>query len=167
MRISRERASELLEAIPDMVGREYFEAIAEGTLPQYFLELFQTLQLFSDDLPGERLVAEWHPDYPYMKCRGNCIISVNLSLSRAVADRIIKDDGVVGKVSRFGEHEWNFQKGSKGEYWTQPEEIDLINDTLDTVISHLNKEYELNDNREVVEQKFQVQLAKTRKGWGV
>jgi len=164
----RERALEALNGkAGDVVDRKYLEAIVNETLPQHFLDICQWFQLYSDDLPGERLVDIWHPDYPMMKCRGSVISGISMTLRRAVKDSVIKSSDIIKKMEDYQKHDWNFQKGAKGEYWTSLEEIDLINDTLDTVIEHLKQEYTLKDNIDSLKQKFQEVLVQRRQDWEV
>ncbi len=164
----RERAIEVLQEHPGILpDREYYEAIVNETLPQFHLDRFQWFQLHSDALPGERLVDIWHPDYPMMKCRGSVIFKISLGLYRAVEDKVIKSRDVINSVEDYRAYDWNFQKGSKGEYWTSPEEIELINNTLAAVIGYLKQEYALKDNIESLKQKFQAELIRRRQIWEV
>lgn len=164
----RERAIEVLQGkTGDIVDREYFEAIANETLPQYFLDRFQWYKLYSDDLPGERLVDIWHPDFPMMKCRGSIIFGISGELTTAVKDKVIKSNEIIGMVKYYKKYDWNFQKEAKGEYWTSSEEIDLINNTLEAVIKHLNQEYKLEDNIDSIKQEFQKVLIQRRQGLDV
>jgi len=162
----RERAFEVLkDHTDDFIGRKYIEAIANETLPQYFLDRFQWFHLYSDDLPGERLVDVWHPDYPLMKCRGNVIYGISGELRNSVKDGVIKSSDIIDKVEYYRKYNWNFQKEAKGEYWTNQEEIDLINGTLEAVIGYLKQNYSVKDNIELLKIRFQEDLIHVRKMW--
>jgi hypothetical protein len=166
MTTRRERTIEILQEEIDPASREYFEAIVNETLPQYYLDCFRSHKLWSDDLPGKRLVGVWHPDYPLMKCRGNFVWGLSGALRGAIGNKVVKSSEVIKKVKDFVKHDWNCFKGRKGEYWTQPEEISLINDTLDFVITYLNQEYKLEDNTDLLKQKFSEEMVRVRKLWG-
>lgn len=159
-----ERAKEILNEQPaEFPMREYFEALANESLQQYYLDRFKVFQLYSDLLPGEKLVGLWHPDYPMMKCRGTCVTGIGFDLKLAISDKVIKSKEIIEKADFFRNYNWNFQKGKKGEYWTTPEEIVLINNTLDPVAEYLNGEYTLKDNGDLLKTKFQEILIEARK----
>lgn len=150
-----------------MANREYLEAIVNETLPQYYLDKLLWYQLYSDDLPRERSVDIWHPDFPMMKCRGSVITSIDQELGGGVNDRVIKSSEVIDRVRSYREYDWNFRKGANREFWTSPEEIDLINNTLIAVIAYLKQEYILSDNINSIKQRFQEVLIQRRKVWDV
>ncbi len=167
MATKRERALEVIQNTEgDFPGKEYLEALVNDTLPRYFLDIFQTFRFYSDDLPKD-MAREWHPDYPWMKCRGNVITSISISLFKAVNDGVIKDKEVVDLISYFRGRDWNFEKGQKGECWTSQEEIELINVTLDAVIGVLVREYGLVNNVDEIKSKFEEELVQERKRWSV
>jgi len=83
MKYTPEQAQQVLaENTGSLPLRDFFEALRDGELPTYFCQALARYRLYSDDLPGPRLVAEWHPDYPQMKCRGHAIIGIVGELRR-------------------------------------------------------------------------------------
>jgi len=137
----------------------FWEAIRDGILPQWYLDRFRLFRDdYSDDLPGIDLDKN-DPDYRYLrlkatydhptgnklKCRKNVIRSIYGHFQGAINQEVIVDEGVIEVIESFGSRDWECDKGDKGEHWTTPEEIDLINDTLDVVISHLEEAYDLGD----------------------
>jgi hypothetical protein len=136
-------------ALIDMEGRDfgwttrYFEAIRDGELPSFYGQVFASFKLYSDDLPGHRLVSEWHPDYPVMKCRAHTIIGIIGYLSAGTEDEVITDENLKTTINEFIAGPWNSSRpgASKGEFWTTPEEIQRMNTMLDTVIAYLEKTY--------------------------
>jgi len=76
MAYSKEHARDILKEISNGPEKEYFEAIVNETLPQYYFNELQILLLYSDKLPRHILVDISHPDYPFMKCRGTAIIGI-------------------------------------------------------------------------------------------
>jgi len=166
MAYSKESARGILEKISkDAPMREYFEAIVNETLPQYYFNELQILLLYSDKLPRHILADIWHPDYPFMKCRGNVIIGIGLKLQGLIRDNIVEDESVVDVVNKYKKYNWNFQKGSKGEYWTSRKEISLINRTLKTVTTHIKDKYELEHDPDSIRKKFEDRLSEARKPW--
>lgn len=167
MTYSKENAREVLKEISNGPEKEYFEAIVDETLPQYYFNELQILLLYSDKLPKQVLVDISHPDYPLMKCRGNVIIGIGLKLQKLLADNMVEDERVVDVVNKYKKHNWNFQKGSKCEYWTSRSEINLINRTLKTVTTHIKDKYGLNSDSGTIQRKFEDRLAETRKIWKI
>jgi len=122
--------------------RPLYEAVLSGKLPQYYFSELKRFKSYSDALPSEGLVGEWHPDYPFMKCRGNTIICISLALQATADEGLIKSECVLNAIERYRAQDWGFHKG-KHISRTTPEEIKLINDTLDIVIGYLEREYNL------------------------
>jgi hypothetical protein len=136
--------------------KDYFEAIVNNQLPKYYLEQLLEKRSYSDDLPEpaispdhpnykfERLAArDNHPAYPKLKCRGNAICEISMTLRASVDDKVVTGEEALKAIDDFMSHDWNYCKGGKGENWTTPEEIQLINKTLDTVISCIKDDYKL------------------------
>ena len=104
---------------------------------------------YSDDLPFhenkyKRLALVWDsPAYPNFKCRGNVMVGISLTLQAAMYEGIVKDPSIILAINKLRYYNFNAFRGSKGEYWTTPDEIKLINDTLDTVMDYLKREYRL------------------------
>lgn len=119
----------------------YFEAIRDGELPRYYCHVFASFKLYSDDLPQNRLVEEWHPDYPAMKCRGHAIMGITSQLRGGITDEVITDEQLKIAINEFIAGPWNCSRGRKGEYWTTQGEIQRMNTMLDTVITYLEKTY--------------------------
>ena len=120
----------------------FCEAVLSGKLPQYYFSELKRFKSYSDALPSEGLVGEWHPDYPNMKCKGNTIIGISLTLQATADEGLIKSEYVLNAIERYKLQDWSFHKG-KYISRTTPEEIKLINDTLDTVMGYLESEYGL------------------------
>lgn len=128
--------------------RPFYESVINNRLPQHYYDELKKRRNYSDDLPFhedafERLeLALNHPEYPFLKCRGNTIVGIGLKLTSAIDERIIKDPSVIAAILDFRQHDWNAFKG-KGKYWTTPAEIEYINKTLDLVIDCLKRTYNL------------------------
>jgi hypothetical protein len=166
MALTKERALEVLNGNPDnSLPFPYLEAIANETLPQYYFDEIQIHKLYSDELPEHKLVAEWHTEYPLMKCRGNVIIGIGATFQGLLNDKIVEDQEIVNSIKRFRGYDWEFQKGYKGEYWTSREEINFINKTLRTVAIHIKNKYRLEDNTDSIQKKYKDRLTETRKSW--
>ena len=166
MHSAKERACEVLEGMPDgYVTRPYFEAMASETLPKYYFDELQIRLLYSDELPNRRSVAEWHPDYPLMKCRRNVIFGISMTLQDLMRHKIVEDPGIVGVIETFKGYDWNCQKHLKDERWTSREEIVLINRTLKTVTGHIKDKYGLKEDHDSIRKKYKERLAEERKTW--
>ncbi|GEM_PF-2357661 len=126
-----------------------YEAKLNGKLPQYYLGELARKRAYSDDLPFhedkyKRLALVWDsPHYPGFKCLGNVIIGISLTLQGAMYEGLVKDPPVILAINNFRYHNFSALRGAKGEYWTTPEEIKYINDTLDLVIDCLKREHNL------------------------
>ncbi len=134
------------------------KAMADGTLPEYYLSKLKWCRSFSDELP-EPDVDETHPDYRYLKlqamrthpaypnlkCRLSNLGHIHRALSSSIDYEVIVDDMVIQKIKEYGDHDFNGEKGNgpKGEYWTTRAEIDLTNETLDLAIAHIKETYGL------------------------
>ena len=165
MAYSKEHARDILKEISNGPEKEYFEAIVNETLPQYYFNELQMYLLYSDKFPHHILADIRHPDYPFMKCRGTAIIGIGLKLQGLIRDNIVEDQSVVDVVSKYRAHDWSFQKGSKGEYWTSRKEINLINRTLKTVTTHIKDKYGLEHDSDSIRKKFEDRLSEVRKPW--
>jgi len=120
-----------------------FRAIVDGNLPRYYHEELMRKRAYSDYCQPGRLVAEWHQDYPHMKCRVGVIVGIGLDLQSMISEEVITDDGLKEKIRQFLSRDWEGQKGAKGQFWTTGEEIDLINDMLDDTMVYLKRTYGL------------------------
>ena len=118
--------------------REYFRAVVREELPSHFLSVFKIFASYSDDLPS-RLVGQWHPAYPNMKCRVRVILGIRLNLQECLHHSLIHDAEIEFKIRKYLHHDWASQKGA----WTTPAEMNIINDTLHAVINYLQREYKL------------------------
>jgi len=78
-----------------------------------------------------------------MKCRANVITGISLSLQGVIEDEVLTGQDHRELVEGYRTREWNAFKGSKGEYWTSPEEIEFINSTLDTIIASIKEVYHI------------------------
>jgi len=136
--------------------RPFFEAVISGKLPQYYYKDLKEKRAWSDDIPFHedsytRLKLGWgHPGYPHLKCRGNCIVSISLSLQATIEEAMVKDKSVIEAVKKYVNYPWNAFKGKKGEFWTTPDEIAFINKTLDIVMGYLEREYNLEPEKEFI-----------------
>ena len=144
MRYTYARAVEIMKEDKGKVTphNEIFKAIVDGKLPQYYLNKLVSFRAYSNDLPGPRLVGEWHPHYPLMKCRGNVITAISLAIQGAVEQGLIDDERIISLINDFRHYKWNVFEG-KYTSWTTSEEIKFMNDTLDVVINHLCDKYGL------------------------
>ncbi len=147
------------------LDRDYVEALANETLPKYYHDIFGFFRLHSDDLPKKGLVGEWHPHYPLMKCRGNVIIGISLSLRGAVTDGVFTEPDDLSVVEYFRNYNWTFQTGAKGEVWTSRYEIEFINTTLDFAMSRIRERYGVKHDQESVQKKFFDELKRRRESY--
>lgn len=161
-----ERAKKILNEQPaDFPLKDYLEAMVNETLHLYYSDRLKILRMYSDDLPTGVLVGPWHPKYPMMKCRGNVIVGVGGTIQTAVNDGVVKNKDVVAKLKYYRTHDWNYAKGAKGEFWTLPEEINLINNTLDSMVNYIDREYGIEDRTSFLDEKFQELLNHARESF--
>ncbi|MBI3623305.1 hypothetical protein HY212_04490 [Candidatus Pacearchaeota archaeon] len=148
-RISPERAAEILLEKPnlDEALKSYFIAARDGKLPQYYLKRFKHKRdNFLNDLPAVdvRNLATLSDDGKTFigdnyKCRGNYIFGLSATFSSAINDGIIADPCITQEVEIFRQHDFRYLHNE----FTTREEIDLINNILDLVISHIAEKYYL------------------------
>lgn len=153
MKISIEQAAAVLDSGRELFGNEdLFKAIRDGTVQEYYTDIFRSYRWdYSDDLPEpdvprshERYVfyrlqaTDLHPSSPRMKCRGNVIFGLAGHLEHC-KDNVgpPAERGLSELHRQYVEYPWNYQRGGKGEYWTQQEEIDFMNQTLDAALDLL------------------------------
>lgn len=170
MPITPEQAKESLSSYKSPFHNEgrdglklYLEAIMNNELPQYFLDQFHRRLQYSDDLPEKRLVSIWHPEFPYMKCRGMFITETSAKLNSCIKHQVISDPQVVKAISDFDNRDWEFRKGGLGEVWTTQEEIDFINSTLTLVTQHIEETHGVSANLEEIREQLEVDRAHYRK----
>ena len=141
-RYSIEQARRALEATPsNMEGlRAYWIAIAEGKLPEYYLErLVHKKTDYSDELPATDVRALIDSQIPIptrltqYKCQGNFVVSLSLDLQGAVEDGVITDDTLKQEVSDFVRSDLEFKVGDLNN----PNRISRINTILDRTIFYL------------------------------
>ena len=130
-----------IESVPEPL-RPYFEAMENGTLPQYYLDrLRHKRDDYLDDLPDvdvRRLATlddKGHFVGDNYKCRSNYISGLAGTLSAAIDDGVITDSELVEKIQSFRQHDF---RHSHGEF-TTPQEIDMINQILADVIQYLEE----------------------------
>ncbi|MBD3318349.1 hypothetical protein GF342_00390 [Candidatus Woesearchaeota archaeon] len=97
--------------------------------PLDYLAVFEELRRYDDDLPN-REFDDWHPSWPKLKGRGNSIVGLLLYLHLGQRQGLFGDE-----VEGCLRHEWSVKSGR----YTTPEEIKLINRTLDYVIEYLRE----------------------------
>ncbi len=155
---SREKVAQMLkENSPPPPLRAKYEAIAEGRYLEYLLSKLRKYRYeYSDDLPESNvpptdpdyaahrlLEAELsNPSYPRLKCRGNVIIGISLTLREIVDEEFIKESAILQRINDWKSSEFNAFKG-KGKAFTTPEEIARMNTVLDATIAYIEKEYDL------------------------
>ena len=166
MKYSPEMARYLFAVNSEKSWQDFFEALRDGELPTYYCQKFAFKRLFSDDLPYHRLVDSWHPDFPEMKCRGMKIIGRVRELRQCKEQEVIKDPDVINYLDLFINREWNFSRGSRGQYWTTREEIDLINTTLDRVIHSIETTYGITTDWEEARKMLHEERGISRKAYG-
>lgn len=146
MPITKEDARRVLkeEKLPPFMHK-YFKAIVEGTQPKYYLNEFRQTKSYSDVLISdyESLVKQQYSGNENIKARANVILWICLQLDSLVEQEIIKDEKLIAQIGAFRHRGWNCFKGKKGEYFTTPEELKIINTMLDTVIDYLKAAYSL------------------------
>ncbi len=119
----------------------FYKAVLGGKLPQYYLDTLKEYKARSDDLPPE-LLSVTDPRYGKMKCLDNAIVGLSLTLQGTIEEGLVNDPSIMAAIEKFTKHNWNAFKGV-GKAMTTPEEIKLINDTLDIVIGYLKTKYKL------------------------
>ena len=88
-RYSIESARQAIQENPDMFegSRSYFEAIINGTLPEYYRERFQRLKSdYSDDLPSVdvRSFTIYSDRFIQYKCQGNYVVGLCQALNGVI-----------------------------------------------------------------------------------
>jgi hypothetical protein len=157
MKISPAHAADILAKNPGMPKRvaAAFEAARDGQLAQFYLErLRERRHEYCDDVPEPavppthpayaalRLQATWdHPRSERLKCRAHFIIGLTSVLESIVENEFIEDPAIPAQFTRFREHSWQAFKGSKGMYWTTPEEIAFMNKTMDVFLEPMERTY--------------------------
>jgi len=157
----------LMEDVGDVPEREFFEALRDEKLPDFFCQRLAFFRLYSDDLPGSQLVGEWHPDFPQMKCRNIVIGAIMHYIECCVEYNIVTDADLTASMVEFTKTQWHSNKGSQRENWTTREEIDLMNATLDRVISAIETTYGITTDWEKARQRLDEERKIRRKEWGV
>jgi len=125
----------------------YIEAREEGTLPQFYLELFHDLKHnYTDELPEEDVRNHIEIDQETglwkglnYKCRGNYIVGLSSWLQGAIEDSVITENLIQGEINSFRKHSFNFERGE----FTSQKEINMMNKVLDIVIENLSEEQPL------------------------
>ncbi len=139
MGYSKEQAERVLQENPEIDGsmRSYFQAIVEGTLPEYYLDLFTHKKTdYSDESPSvdvRTLIDDPHRLTKY-KCQGNYVVGLSLSLQQAVSDGIITDGGLKRKIEDFRNSDLDFQVGDPNN----SSRINRINGILDKTLGHIS-----------------------------
>ena len=153
MKIRVEQATAVLESGQNLgPNKDLFRAIREGTVRDYYRDVFENYRWrYSDDLPEPEVASdhedyifyrlqatEEHPSSPHMKCRGNVISGLQAHLGHCKDNAGPPNEAELAELHRrYATYPWNWQKGGKGEYWTTQEEIDFINETLDIALDLL------------------------------
>lgn len=140
-----EEARESIQTFPNMVPslKFYFEAVIGGYLPEYFFSFLNHRRGFSDELIDGELKEKFHPDYPFIKGSESSIYGTFSLLQDLIIEEFITDIDKINQICDFRFYKWNVAKGETGENLTTSEEIDYINQTLDSIISHFQQNYEL------------------------
>ncbi|AKM79391.1 MAG: hypothetical protein UX85_C0002G0086 [Candidatus Beckwithbacteria bacterium GW2011_GWB1_47_15] len=143
MKIIKEAAAQMLVLPNRPLDATYYEAIVNGTLPEFYLHSFQVYRGYSDALP-DQLVDGFNSEYPLMKCRTHFLTGLMNRLKHSVEDEIITDTGMAVTIDEFCQFDWQANRsGSKSEFMTTPNEIEKINSMLDLIVSHLKQKYDL------------------------
>jgi len=152
-RITPEQAREALANPPsDPKFREatdlYLTAIAEGRLPQYYLDKFiDKRNNYSDELPNEDVrlriqhqQAMWlrtrqgpKPRIRQYKCEGGFIRILVGDLRGTIRNGVITDPILIEEINTFGNSDLNFQVGDPKNV----ERLACVNGVLDRVIGYL------------------------------
>lgn len=121
----------------------FFNAIIYAKLPQHYLERFRHYKGHSDVLISDydSYVKQIYSGKENFKGRVNVIIGISLELDSIVDQGIVKDERLLAHIKYFRGRDWNAERGKKGEYFTTPTELRLINTMLDTVIEYLKATY--------------------------
>ncbi len=89
------------------------------------------------------------------------------ALRRFTELEIIQDRDLKQSIVVFTKRQWNGLRGKKGEYWTTHEEINLINTTLDRVISHIETIFGITTDWEKARQRLNEERKIRRKSFGI
>lgn len=139
-RYSKEIAIQVLEKnldIPEGL-KEYFGAIRDDTLPQYYLkELLIKRNDYSDETPPVD-VRSLIPDSERLtrfKCQGNYVLGLCLTLKTAMEDGVVSDSGTKREIDQFLASDLNFKVGDPANQ----QRIGRINKVLNRLIGELGK----------------------------
>jgi len=136
-RYSIESVTRALQENPDMPdgARRYFEAVRNGTLPQYYREELQRKKGdYSDETPPvdvRSIISDTERLTKY-KCQGNYVVGLCSTLRGAVEDGVVYG-GIQSDVQQFLESDLNFQVGDPANR----QRIGRINKILDKVLAKL------------------------------
>ena len=141
---SKETALDALTRVQESMiwNKKYFIAIIEDNLLEYYFERFVfKKENYSDELPKLRIGSAGTPQaYKTRcshKCQANYIVGLRTTLGDLIRDDMIDDPNLMKKIKKYRSHRF---KCVDGDFTTQ-EEIDLMNNILDDVISYLWVEY--------------------------
>jgi hypothetical protein len=139
MGYSKEQAERVLQENPEIDGsmRTYFQAIVEGTLPEYYLDLFTHKKTdYSDELPSVdvRTLIDDPQRLTKYKCQGNYVVGLSLSLQQAMSDGVISDGGLKRKIEGFIKSDLDFQVGDPNNN----SRINHINEILNKTLTHIS-----------------------------
>jgi hypothetical protein len=147
-RITVEQARSLLE-IPNVRGNErlYYQAVVEGTLPQYYLDRFiDRRDNFSNEIPLEDVGLETQhqvrlslrrPGGPISsiqyKIQTNFVTGFLLDLDGAIKNEAITNKTLIEEIRVFRESDLNFEAGDPKNV----ERLAHMNGILNEVIAYL------------------------------
>lgn len=137
-RYSVETVTRALRVNPNMPDgiREYFEAVKNRTLPQYYRkEIQREKDDYSNEIPPVD-VRTMIPDTERLtkyKCQGNYVLGLCLTLRGVINDEVITDRGVQIDIEQFLSSDLNFQVGDPDNQ----QRIDRINSILNRVLENL------------------------------
>ncbi len=129
----------LREGNVDPANRIYFEAIVNGTLPEYYRGELRRLRFdYSDDCPSvdvrDRPTTQGERQIVY-KCQGNYMVGLGLTLQAAIADGILDQPKVTREVEKLLGSNLQFQVGDR----KNQERIKRINTVLDHGLDYLGR----------------------------
>ncbi len=133
-RYSKEQAQTVITDNPNMdpAFREYWQAIAEGTLNNYYKKgLIYKRDAYSNDLPQKDVSGEHLENgQAKYKCQGNYVVGLSMELKAAIADEIITDQKTIEAIFDLFNEDIKFELGNPNNKLL----LDKINSILNMAI---------------------------------
>jgi hypothetical protein len=142
-KVSKEQAIEALERYKNheiVPGNDFFIAVRDGTLPQYYCQRLYTYRFKRlDDLPQtdvRSLQEASGEDHPY-KCQTTNVVAISHCLQGLIEQGVLDQPEFKQEVEDFVHSDLNFQAGDPNNQ----DRIDRINAILDKTLGYLQDTY--------------------------